>query len=164
MLDIKKNIAQIIEKALHDFEETTGQNISEEAKACVIEVDAKLTELNDCASKKAGDCIDKNVRRISDISDEALNGLNNIVGFIGDDFDRLHECKDRECYKKLIFDIVWQTINLPRKIILLIDHTCLTVDGIFKDILLCTADSIVEVAKSADVIIKDGYKCLQNAH
>lgn len=159
----KAKIAEIIKKALDKIHQLTGTEENPAALKCVEVADGQLSELNDRILKQAGTCIDKNVGRIVEISDETLNGLNNIVGFIGDDLNRLHACKDVKCFVQLLADVAWQTVNLPIKIVTLFDHTYLTIKGILKDVVVCTADATIQVVNGANIIIDDASKCVQDA-
>lgn len=131
--------------------------------ACVANQDQAIEDLADGNLKALGDCIDNNVKRAGDITDEALNSINNLLGFVDDDLNRLFACDGFSCYLGLWTDVVLQLLRVPRKIILIIDHTILTIHSINKDVLLCNADTILQVGSGVSDIVSEVKTCVNNA-
>lgn len=130
---------------------------------CLLGQDDKLTDLNEKNLLSLSQCIDSNVQRADGIADETFNQLNNFLGFVDDDLERLRECDSLKCYLGLAADVTWQAINIPRKVLLIVDHTILTIHGINKDILLCSADTVLQVGIGTTSIVAETTKCVNDA-
>lgn len=132
--------------------------------ACIKGQDEKLSEINDRSLRELGDCIDKNIRRAGDIADETLNSLTNMLGFVDDDLEYFRDCAGSiKCYLGLGLEIGLQTIRIPRDILLILDHTILTIHSINKDILLCNADAVLQVATSINGVLDETRTCVQES-